>query len=75
MDISDKSKLCVQGKRKGRIRLNSIEGEGMRGREKWERMKNQEYRWSLGEKREKEIEREESRDRERGERERPISIL
>ena len=26
-------KLCVQGKRKGRIRLNSIQGEGERGNE------------------------------------------
>ena len=26
-------KLCVQGKRKGRIRLNSILGEGERGNE------------------------------------------
>ena len=30
-------KLCVQGKRKGRIRLNSIQGEGERGRKKREK--------------------------------------
>ena len=35
-------KLCVQGKRKGRIRLNSIQGEeerGNEGRKKRERMR------------------------------------
>ena len=59
-------KLCVQGKRKGRIRLNSIQGEGEereRGGER--RGKNQEYRWSLGEKGEKGIKRDKSRDKER----------
>ena len=42
-------KLCVQEERKGRIRLNSMQGEGREGtreRKKRERMpeKNQEYR-------------------------------
>ena len=35
-------KLCVQGKRKERIRLNSIQGEGERGN-----------KWGGGEKRER----------------------
>ena len=33
-------KLCVQGKRKGRIRLNSMQGEGKRGNEGEKERKN-----------------------------------
>ena len=55
-------KLCIQGERKGRITLNSIQGEEERGDEgEKEERKNQEYRWSLGKKGEKEIRRGESR--------------
>ena len=71
-------KLCVQGKRKGRIRLNSIQGEGERGNEGKKKREHQVYRWSLGEKGENGIKRDKLRDKERereSERERPTSIL